>query len=233
MTRVVIYDTDLAGIQKLRSFLLSIKGLSEEVETVQDTESLYHILDKAKDKEIVVLFITRELIVTEIMMLNYLRMQKSVSVIFCGREEWAYRAWQWRVFDFLRIPVRKKDLMTVFSRYLNEKSNKKESVLALKFQGGIYRIRPDDIVFVKGDGNYSRIWLRDGNRLLVTRKIGEMTNLLRSYEYIQRVGKSYIFNLSLVRSINASEITFAGHKSVVVKFGPTYTKRIQELITNE
>lgn len=231
MSRIVIYNKDLEDIPVIKSFINS-EGISENVITTDSTESLYNILDQNKGEETLLLFITRDLELSEELMLNFLRVQKNISVIFCGREEWAYRAWKWRVYDFLRLPVRKKELIATLQKYQNEKLNKKDQYLTLKYQGGFYRIHPQNIVFVKGEGNYSRIWLKDGKRLLVTRKIGEMADMLISYDYIQRVGKSYIFNLSLVKSIDASKITFAANEPIAVKLGASYIKRIQDLLVN-
>ncbi len=232
MSRIVIYNKNLEDIPLIKSFINS-EGISEDVITTDSTESLYNILDQNKTVKILLLFITRDLKPSEEMMLNFLRVQKNTSVIFCGREEWAFRAWKWRVYDFLRLPVRKKELIPALQRHQNEKLNKKDQYLTLKYQGGFYRIHPQNIVFIKGEGNYSRIWLKDGNRLLVTRKVGEMADMLISYDYIQRVGKSYIFNLSLVKSIDASKITFAANEPIAVKLGASYIKRIQDLLVNE
>jgi len=218
MAKIVIYNKDLEDIPLIKSFI-NLNGISERTYTTGSTEVLYNTLDQSKGGEIVLFFITRDLVPPEEMMLNFLRVQKNVSVIFCGREEWAYRAWKWRVYDFLRLPVRKKELIAALQRYQNEKLNKEDQYLKLNYQGGFYRIRPRNIVFIKGEGNYSRIWLNDGSRLLVTRKIGEMADMLLSYDYIQRVGKSYIFNLSLVKSIDTTKITFAAHETIAVKLG--------------
>lgn len=231
MSRIVIYNKDLEDIPPIKSFI-NLEGILEDISTTDSIESLYKVLDQKKNETMLLLFITRDLIPSEEMMLNYLRVQKNTSVIFCGREKWAYRAWKWRVYDFLRLPVRKKEMITTLRKYQNEKLNIKDQYLTLKYQGGFYRIHPQNIVFVKGEGNYSMIWLKDGKRLLVTRKIGEMADMLISYDYIQRVGKSYIFNLSLVRNIDASKITFAANEPIAVKLGASYIKRIQDLLVN-
>lgn len=232
MSNIVIYNSDPTGIDRIQAMLIS-EGFSSGVFFADKLDSLIPILEELKEFQTVLLFITRDLEVNEEILLNYLRSQIKISIIFCGKEEWAYKAWKWRVFDFLRLPVLKKELLSSLNRYKTEKYQTKDRILALKFQGGIYRIQPEHILFIKGEGNYSRIWLKNGQRILVTRKIGELTELLSFCDFIHRIGRSYIINVSMIQHINNSEITFAAVKPIIVKTGPTYTKRIQELIRHE
>ncbi|HYQ57349.1 MAG TPA: LytTR family DNA-binding domain-containing protein [Draconibacterium sp.] len=55
------------------------------------------------------------------------------------------------------------------------------------------------IIHCKGEGNYTHIYLHDGNHLLVAKTLIEFEDLLREYDFV-RTHKSHLVNLKHVRA---------------------------------
>lgn len=67
--------------------------------------------------------------------------------------------------------------------------------------------RTDDIVFIKGDGNYSDVYQSNGKRRKLTFKLHYFEETLEplTHGLFVRVGKSYIVNKAYVSVINLPE----------------------------
>lgn len=68
----------------------------------------------------------------------------------------------------------------------------------------IIRIASDDIVFIKGDGNYSDIYLSNGKAENVTYQLHGLMAKLEKFTYcpFHRVGKSLIVNKDYIFKVN-------------------------------
>ncbi|MDD3875867.1 MAG: LytTR family DNA-binding domain-containing protein [Bacteroidales bacterium] len=78
-----------------------------------------------------------------------------------------------------------------------------------------------DIVFILAQGNYCEIHLADGKTLLVTKQLGQMEQLLLSFHFLKRFGKSTILNLNKITSIKDKTIIFANNEKLNF---PKYSK---------
>ena len=68
----------------------------------------------------------------------------------------------------------------------------------------IIRIASEDIVFIKGDGNYSDIYLSNGKSENVTYQLHGLMDKLEKFNYcpFRRVGKSLIVNKDYIFKVN-------------------------------
>ena len=68
----------------------------------------------------------------------------------------------------------------------------------------IIRIASEDIVFIKGDGNYSDIFLANGKKENVISQLHDLMDKLTALNYspFYRVGKSLIINRDYVFKVN-------------------------------
>ena len=64
---------------------------------------------------------------------------------------------------------------------------------------GFTLIDEEDIVYLEADGSYTRVFLRDGQRLMVSRALKEFVGLL-SPTYFERIHKSHIINLRYLKT---------------------------------
>ncbi len=68
----------------------------------------------------------------------------------------------------------------------------------------IIRIPSDEIVFIKGDGNYSNIFLSNGKKENVISQLHNVMDKLSDFDYcpFYRVGKSLIVNRDFIFKVN-------------------------------
>ena len=75
----------------------------------------------------------------------------------------------------------------------------------------IIRIASDDIVFIKGDGNYSDIYLSNGKAENVTYQLHGLMDKLEKFTYcpFHRVGKSLIVNKDYIFKVKCTLLSIS------------------------
>lgn len=73
----------------------------------------------------------------------------------------------------------------------------------------LLRIPVDSLVYIKADGNYSAIFVTDGNEYVITLQLGQIEQRMSSVaepgdNRFVRIGKSLIVNLDFVIQVNPS-----------------------------
>jgi two-component system LytT family response regulator len=69
------------------------------------------------------------------------------------------------------------------------------SKIALPTIEGLQMIAIDNIIYCESDDNYTRIFLKNKKKLLVTRSLKELEEMLESYSFL-RIHRSYLANLN-------------------------------------
>ncbi|MPM48092.1 Transcriptional regulatory protein BtsR [bioreactor metagenome] len=149
-------------------------------------------------------------------------MQRSFSVIFLtAYDEFAIKAIKYAAFDYLLKPVDEEELMKTISRYFSN-NHPAQDAAALKYaveQNTKIRIRSaqgyeyidsSDVVYIEGDGNYSRFVLTDDDIRTVSRTLKDIGNELP--EGFIRVHKKYFINKRYLLSFLRSS-----HECILVK----------------
>lgn len=117
-------------------------------------------------------------------------------------------------FDFLMKPVDQDELLRVINRYkqLPERSiegtfnhliNKAQygQKIRLNVRTGYVLVEPGEIVMVKADGNYSVIYLSNGEKLTASQNIGHFSEVL-PFEMFLRSSRSALINLRFLRQVD-------------------------------
>lgn len=77
------------------------------------------------------------------------------------------------------------------------------------------RVRPEDVVYLEADGNYTHMVLCSGKSFTFTRKIKDFYEVLNMIEHspFLKVGRSLIVNKNYIFQVNSieSRITLAGN----------------------
>lgn len=81
-------------------------------------------------------------------------------------------------------------------RNLNTDSRNKK--ITFSTNGKLVFLNEDDILFAESDGNYSTVFLTDGNKIVLTKKLKEVDLMLPSATFY-RIHNSYIVNLNKVK----------------------------------
>ncbi|MFT5141983.1 MAG: two-component system response regulator LytT [Rhodothermales bacterium] len=151
------------------------------------------------------------------------------TVIISAYSEQAIRAFDHPVIDFVEKPFNKERLTRTFEKLSNfdAKNNFASKFLSLKHDGEIKLVEVDRIIYLKGAGVYSELFLVDDKQELHHKNLEKIDRLLPSN--FCRVHKSYIVNFYFVQSLTSH----GGSKySLLLKTGqelPVSRTRYQEL----
>lgn len=141
------------------------------------------------------------------------------NVVFAtAYNQFAIKAFRFNAMDYLVKPVNENELDAVM-----EKVNTKGSLhhdqlqnlrkqlkegnitkIAIPEQSGVTFIDIKEIVFVEASGNYSSLTLTDKRKILVTRNLKDIQDVLEEQHFL-RIHRQYIANLNLVKSFNRNE----------------------------
>ena len=123
------------------------------------------------------------------------------TIIVSAYTDKAIKAFEYGVLDFVPKPFDEMRLGQAFKRITNTLKTADEPLkfLAVKKTGNIKLIDIDDLLYIKGAGIYSELYLKNGNSELHDKSLENLIQLLpSSYE---RIHKSYIVSLALAEKI--------------------------------
>ena len=131
-------------------------------------------------------------------------------------EKYAIQAFKFSALDYLLKPVVADDLKQAVNRMLEKNpkidtTKKLETLLSnlststrkicVPVVNGIIVLKIDDIVRCEADINYTTLFLKDKQKLVVAKTLKEFEELLGGYNFF-RVHNSNMINLSYVKSYN-------------------------------
>lgn len=91
------------------------------------------------------------------------------------------------------------ELLAKLLRPLLSSSKQERKKILLPEGHGFTLIDEEDVVYVEADGSYSNIFLRDGQKMLVSRALKDFVSIL-SPMYFERIHKSHIINLRYLKT---------------------------------
>ena len=104
----------------------------------------------------------------------------------------------------------------------------------------IIRIPTDEIIFIKGDGNYSDIFLANGKKENVISQLHDLMDKLTTLNYnpFYRVGKSLIINRDYIFKVNPGlpRIILSNsrlEKDILIKASKDALKNLKEKLETE
>ena len=104
----------------------------------------------------------------------------------------------------------------------------------------IIRIPTDEIIFIKGDGNYSDIFLANGKKENVISQLHDLMDKLTALNYspFYRVGKSLIINRDYIFKVNPGlqRINLSNsrlEKDILIKASKEALKNLKEMLETE
>ena len=123
------------------------------------------------------------------------------TIIVSAYKDQAIDAFEYGVLDFVPKPFNMDRLEQAFDRArLKEKREvSKTKYLAIKKRNRIQLISVEEVVYVKGAGAYSEIFLKGGKKELHDKSLEKLEQLL-SYSF-ERIHKSYLVKMSEVKEV--------------------------------
>lgn len=139
------------------------------------------------------------------------------SIIFTtAYNEYAIQAFKLSALDYLLKPIIPEELINAISRMERQKSlqfkalaeniqNEFFEKIAVPSGNTLILIKISDIVYIKGEGSYSEIYMQDKSKHMVSRNLKNFEEILLKDKRFLRTHKSYIVNFDEVISFNKSD----------------------------
>src|SRR5690606_4625240 len=235
MLRAVIVDDEPKAIKGL---LWELKPFTSEIQVVKtftDPEAAIVYLN-SHTKQVDCLFLDIQMPKMDgFNVLEKLNHRKDLAVIITtAYDDYAIKAIKKEAIDYLLKLIDSEDLketlaklkkfsdikveyvtvQTILQKFYSENNKKK---ITINTDGKLIFLEEDDIIFAVSDGNYSTVYLENGQKILISKKIKEINALLPDNVFF-RIHNSYIINLNKVKEFIKTEgcVLLSGEHKVPV-----------------
>ncbi len=163
-------------------------------------------------------------------------LKKSVSeafhtIIISANKHQALTAFEYGVLDFVPKPFNATRLHLAFNRIIKKEDIAEENLqfLAIKKRNGIQLVPIKNVLYIKGAGVYTEVFLNNGEKELHDKSLEKLSQLLpKSFE---RIHKSYLVKISEIKTITVqtgSKYSAILHNETVLPIGRTKYKTLKE-----
>lgn len=181
----------------------------EIIGTANDAETAKEIIAKA---DVDILFMDIHLQSTSGLTLVKELQPLDCQVIFVtAYDQYAIEAFEVEALHYLLKPINCDQLRSAIDRIIDQrKANQKISIdrivtalsktqqehqrIPFNVQSGIEFILPDDIIYVKGENNYSVLHFISGKKLVLSKTLSKIEEILSKFSFM-RIHKSYLLNI--------------------------------------
>jgi len=210
--KALIIDDESAACNALEALLKQFCPVFDEVYSCEDPEAGYDLISQIKPD---ILFLDINMpILSGFDFLEKLTGFKGKIVFVTAYDQYALKAFQYGAYDYLLKPIQISLLEDMVNRFVEErkdapdnselielfhKLNKREnqlSSIAVNHRGGMQFIQTDDILFLKGQGNYTEVVCKDFT-YMSTKTLKDFESILDDKKFI-RTHKSYLVNIKSV-----------------------------------
>lgn len=136
------------------------------------------------------------------------------SIIFVtAYNEYAIQAFKLSAIDYILKPINPESLVLAIQQHqkLEAKNHRQleilksnlyeqEKKIIIPSRDDMHYISPNDIIYIQGDGSYSNFYLKDKKRLMMSKNLRYVEQLLEQFDFLKRIHKSYIVNLNEIHS---------------------------------
>ena len=211
MLRAVIVDDEIKALESLK---WEIANLSDQVEIVASFTNPHNALDYLNKNTPDCLFLDIEMPSMDgFQFIKTLINKDFPIVITTAYNRYALKALKNEAIDYLLKPIDTDDLSETITkikkRNLKNYTAEKLEKLLLNFNslgkkitvntdGKILFLETDEILYAESDGNYSTIFLTNGQKIVLTKKLKEVYTLMPKESFF-RIHNSYVVNLSQIK----------------------------------
>ncbi|MCK6611302.1 MAG: LytTR family DNA-binding domain-containing protein [Bacteroidia bacterium] len=219
MVKAILIDDENKARQLLNAML---KDLCPDVEVVALCENLHSGITAIRKYKPDLVFLDIEMPgYSGLQLLDFLEDEECCfDIIFVtAYSEYAIKAFRLEAVDYLLKPVDTDELTAAVNRSIT--NSKKDFIrykqlkqrfepetnerLAIYQLDGIKLIELSSILFLEGDGAYTRILCRDGQEIIASRNLKYFENTLSNQNQFFRSHKSYLVNLDYVDKIQKGD----------------------------
>ena len=213
MIKAVIIDDENSARNTLKSLLRAIDTPLEIIGEGEDVLSAKNIIESTQPD---LVFLDIQLKTgTGFDVLQALSDFKGEIIFVTAYDNYAVKAFQSAAFGYLLKPLQINELKELISRFTNHYTSKKDSTartqilienfeegnikkLVIQNVNGFRVLSLDEIIYLKGEVNYTRFILKNGEKLMTSKTLKEYEGLLTNYGFY-RIHQSYLINLRYVK----------------------------------
>jgi len=222
MIRVLIIEDEPKASRLLGEMLKEIEEGIEVVEICQDLPSAIKSIKQNKPE---LIFLDVELpVYSGLQLLEFLTPEEiSFKIIFTtASNQHAVRAFDMSAVDYVLKPIQHDKLKNAIQKFMeNRMVNSAETYSALRDNinpGGVKKmvvpvfngfeiLKLEEIVYIKAEGSYAKIFLNNAPPLLVSHNLKFFEDLLREQQNFIRIHRSYLANVQYAKKITRTEGT--------------------------
>jgi len=181
---------------------------------------LYYIEDSIADKDRIIL--------------NSLNSRiDDLKICLVSKESSALIAWEYDLFDFKKTPATVRNFKETYHKY-SRNLGRVFNYIPLKTSEGLFKLPVRDINYLQAQEQYTMIHRNIGEQYkLESKNIGYFVKMLEGNKHLKKVHRSYMINVSNIRSINEKEITFYGKGKTLTPVTRILGRRIRKEIFKE
>ncbi|TLP75877.1 LytR/AlgR family response regulator transcription factor [Maribacter sp. ACAM166] len=213
MLQAVIVDDEIKALQSLT---WELTNFSDEINVIASFTNPHDALKYLEKNTPDCLFLDIEMPTMDgFQFIQKLTNKNFPVVITTAYNQYALKAIKNEALDYLLKPIDTDDLKETIVKIkkfnnknfsveklemalLNLNSKSSHNRITLNTDGKLIFLESDEILYAESDGNYSTIFLTDGQKILLTKKLKEVNELLPSDSFF-RIHNSYIVNLNKIK----------------------------------
>lgn len=169
---------------------------------------------KADTRALLYLFIQSLSDQMRIVIKNIQQACPDVRICLCAQADHALDAWKLDLFHFEAYPITNRQLKHAYHKYTNQLNGTKEHI-SIKTSEGTKSIACRQINYLKADGNYTEIHLKQDQKIVITKQLNQFVYITEMNRHLERLHRSYIFNLANIRQIKGKELRFYQSEQVL------------------
>ncbi|MGI9547309.1 MAG: LytR/AlgR family response regulator transcription factor [Flavobacteriaceae bacterium] len=200
----------------LQSLSWELTNFSEEIDVVASFTDPFKALGYLESNSPDCLFLDIEMPTMDgFQFIKKLNNNDFPVVITTAYNQYAIKALKNEAIDYLLKPIDSDDLKDTINKIrkfnsriytaeklekllLNFNSKSINKKVTFNTDGKLLFLDSEDILYAESDGNYSTVYLQDGQKIVLTKKLKEVNALLPSDTFF-RIHNSYIINLSKIK----------------------------------
>ena len=191
--KVLIVEDETRISKRLQRMIKEI--FAEELSTLLVADSLEMGLNQIKEHDIDLLFLDLNLNGMDgFDILESIVAESFHTIIVSAYKDRAITAFEYGVLDFVPKPFDIDRLTKACKRVKDEKNAEATlKFLSVKKRGKRKLLKIEDVLYIKGAGIYSEIYLRNGEKEIHNKSLDSLKVLLP--DYFERIHKSYVVSM--------------------------------------
>lgn len=215
--RAIIIDDEPGNCENLQNLLAKYCPQIEVLESQNDIQTAVESIIVQKPE---LVFLDIELAEgTGFDLLEMLPTTNFEVIFVTAFDQYALKAIKFCALDYLLKPVNISELVKAVSRFEERQSEKSENKrmhlllenlstplkrIVLPLSDKMEFVNVDQILRCQGDGNYSHVYLKSGEKHMVCKALKEFDELLSEHNFL-RIHQSHLINLNEVKSYVKSD----------------------------